>query len=173
MENQPKLSLKFEPKSTEPEKDSASLQDRIQHLLSLTPGPLKKDKFASTNIVNPTGDIKRKLNKGYFDPSCILMLGSERTPGYSYYHSYFNIAGVKLSDYVLHVYGATSKARSDFEYIDISDAMYVVHSHAREEYCPWKGGCHVFLDEDSCRVHEMRIPNWFKDMWKELYDWSE
>ena len=130
---------------------------------------MKKEKFASTNIVNPVGDVKRKLNQGYFDPSCTLMLGNNRTPGVSYYHTYFNIDNVIIPQSVLHLYGLPKERPS---YRLPETVLCIVHSHDREEYCPWKGGCHVLMSEESCRVHKMTLPQWFTEMWKELYEYS-
>ena len=149
--------------------DLQSLQERIQNLLSLSPTQIKKDKFASTNIVNPVGDVKRKLKNGFYDGKCKLHLGQHDTPGFSYYHTYFNLDDVDKSDRVLHLYGNPSVAAlPDISY----DALIVVHSHDRDQYCPWRSGCHVWLDRDSCRVHESRLPEWFKTMWKDLYEWT-
>ncbi len=128
-----------------------NLLDKVEALLDFTPG--KPDKFADSNITSPVGPIERAINKGYFNPSCKLHHGS----GFSYYHCYYNFEEKEFENVITHVYNP--QILSDLQ------GMVVIHSHTQNEYCPWKSGCHVYLDGGL----KEEMPKWFQDMWKELY----
>lgn len=162
----------------QPEEGSESLQERIQRLLSLDPTGLKKDKYASTNLKNDPGQcIGKKLKSGYFNPACRLQLG-KTVPGLSYYHSIFNLQQVDTSGSILHVYSLGTNLERDKLRLPVG-AKVVLHSHDSDQYCPWKAGCHVMLEQSQdggidfpVGYTKSDLPSWFISMWRDFYGWE-
>lgn len=157
-----------------PGKDWDSLQENIQSLLSFEISPLKKSSKASSPITNPIKPIADSLKQGRFRTTFKGRVGGLEHTGMWGYYDYIDLGDYGLKDIVIHLYQPSSVESEQWP----QNATIVLHSHARDEYCPYRHGCHTYLygtgkaPQDVAMVMN-KLPEWFKEMWKDVYNLSE
>lgn len=144
--------------------DVQALLAKGKELLKQSPSQFNnRDKFAFSRL-KPTGSVERKA-AGFFSYETKLTKYFPGDSGKAFEGMFavHNFEGVSWRADVLHRYAPVGNLEGDF--------LIILHTHDKDQYCPWGQGCHVQVSKEFYVKHLQPL-RWFNEIWEGYYECS-